>query len=674
MSANDRDLGMNQPIGRRDFVNGVAVAVGSSLLPKWNWALELDAAQAQGGDPPADYPPRLTGMRGSHVGSFEVAHQMRDRRSVDLSGVTHTAETYDLVVVGGGMSGLAAAYYFVQNVGRSARVLVLDNHDDFGGHAKRNEFVVDGKLLALNGGTLNIESPLRYNQPSRQLLQGIGVDLDRFVKANESNRSLYSSLGLRSAHFFDKETWGEDRLIVRPAAGESGRGGGRGGGFPPEYIDAMPLSGQAKQDMRRLQDPNQPDYMPGLTSAEKKERLARISLEDYLLNVAKADKQCLWFFLTTGRGNFCVGADAIPALFGWEMGVPGFAGLKLDPTPDGVLADLPGGHHGRQRAAGGGGAIHFPDGNATLARLLVRWLIPEAVPGKTQEDVGAARVDYSRLDREGQTGRIRLSSTVVNVRHDGPLGSAKEVVVSYSKGGKLYDVRGRAAVMACWNMFIPYLMPDLPAKQKEALAYGVKGPLVYTSVALRRWSAFEKLGISNISTPTMYHDSMGLSAAVDLGDLHHPRTPNDPIVIRMDRHPCAPGKPRKEQHRIGRADLLATSFETFERNIRDQLTRVLGGGGFDPARDIAAITVNRWPHGYAYTYNSLTDPMDWVFTSTSERPCVMARQPFGLVSIANSDAAASPHTDAAFLEANRAVGEVLERRAYPFLTKPRTSN
>ena len=666
MSRRDRDLGMHRVIDRRDFVNGAAVAVGAALLPKWSWALELDAqAAAQAGDPGVDYPPRRTGLRGSHAGSFEVSHQLRDGRALDLGSATHTGETYDLVVVGGGLSGLAAAYYFVTSVGRSARVLVLDNHDDFGGHAKRNEFVVDGTLMALNGGTLNIESPLRYNQPSRQLLQGIGVDLDRFVKNNETNRSLYSSFGLRSGHFFDKETWGADRLVVRP---ESSARGGRGG-YAPEYVDTMPLSPKAKDDMRRLQDPNQPDYLPGLTSAEKKERLAKMSLEDYLLNVAVVDQQCLWFFLTTGRGNFCVGADAIPALFGWEMGVPGFAGLKLEPTPEGVLADLPGGHHGRQKASGGGGAIHFPDGNATLARLLVRWLIPEAVPGSTQEDVGAARVDYSRLDRSGQTGRIRLNSTVVNVRHDGSPQSAKDVVVSYSQGGTLFDVRARHVVMACWNMFIPSLVPELPAAQKEALMFGVKGPLVYTSVALRRWTAFQKLGVANIATPTMYHDSMGLGEAVDLGDLKHPRTPEEPVVIRMDRHPCAPGKPRKEQHRIGRAELLATSFESFERSIRDQLTRVLGSGGFDPSRDIAAITVNRWPHGYAYTYNSLTDPMHWVYTSSADRPCVAARQPFGSITIANSDAAASPHTDAAFLEASRAVGEVLERRAFPFVSK-----
>ena len=670
MNPNDRELGMDRTIGRRDFVNGVAVAVGASLLPKWSWALELDAQQALEQSPDY-YPPRLTGMRGSHAGSFEVSHQLRDRRAVDLSGATHTGETYDLVVVGGGLSGLAAAHYFVKNVGRAARVLVLDNHDDFGGHAKRNEFIVDDRLLVLNGGTLNIESPLRYNLPSRQLLETIGVDIDRYVKANEQNRRLYSSLGLRSGHFFDKETWGQDRLVVRGAAPE---GSGRRGGYPKDYLERMPISAKAREDMLRLQDPNQADYMPGLTSGEKKALLAKMSLEHYLLNVAKADKECLWFFITTGRGNFCVGADAIPALFGWEMGVPGFAGLKLDPTPDGVLADLPGGHHGRQKAAGGGGSIHFPDGNATLARLLVRWLIPDAVPGGTQEDVATARVNYALLDRPNQTARVRLNSTVVNVRHEGSPESAKEVVVSYSRGGKLYDVRGRACVMACWNMFIPYLAPELPATQKEALAYGVKGPLVYTSVALRRWTAFEKLGVSSIATPTMYHDSVSLSEAADLGELHHPRTPNEPIVVHMGRHPCAPGKPRKEQHRIGRADLLAATFDVFERSIRDQLGRMLSSGGFDPARDIAAMTVNRWPHGYAYTYNSLSDPMDWVFTSTNDRPCVVARQPYGLITIANSDAAASPHTDAAFLEANRAVGEVLERRAYPFLTKAKQSS
>jgi spermidine dehydrogenase len=338
--------------------------------------------------------------------------------------------------------------------------------------------------------------------------------------------------------------------------------------------------------------------------------------------------------------------------------------------PDGLLEDLPGGQHGRQ--VPGRLSVHFPDGNATVARLLVRWLIPDALPGDTMESAGMAKANYSMLDRAGQAARIRLNSTVVNVHHDGPYGNAKGVVVTYVRNGKTYQVKGQACVMACWNMFIPLIIPELPAKQKEALAYGVKGPLVYTSVAIRNWTAFQKLGIRRVNAPTMYHTDVSLSEAVSLGELHHPQAPEEPIVLHLSRVPAAPGKPRKEQHRIGRTELYMTTFETFERKIRDQLARTLGGGGFDPARDIVAITVNRWPHGYAYTYNSLFEPMDWVYTETDARPCVVARKPYGLITIANSDAAASPHTDAAMLEAHRAVQEVLERRAWPMLTQ--TSN
>ena len=648
----DRDLGMSREITRRDFINGVAIPVGGALvLPRWANALGQTPAPEQ---EPNYYPPTETGMRGSHDGSWEVGHQMRDRRGWDLSGATDTGERYDLVIVGGGISGLAAAHFFIDHVGRNARVLILDNHDDFGGHAKRNEFHYNGRMLALNGGTLNIESPERYNAPSRALLDAVGINLDRFLADNADSRRMYRRMGLGSAYFFDKETWGTDRFVKR----DPGRG------YSTEFAARTPLSAAAQRDLLTLYNAPPPDYLPGLSSAEKKARLAKMSYTDFMLNVVKVDPQVMWFFQNTGNGSFAVGADALPALFAWQMGQPGFSGMNLEPTPDGVLADLPGGHHGRQRP--GGGAVHFPDGNATLTRLLVRSLIPKAVPGSTQEDVGTARVDYGQLDRADQTTRIRLNSTVVNVRHRGAE-SARDVEVSYVRGGQTHQVRARACVMACWNTVIPYLVPELPDRQKEALAFGVKGPLVYTSVAIRNWTAFQNLGVSRISTPSMYHTRVGLDEAVSLGDLRHAESPEEPIVLSLGRYPAAPGKPRKEQHRIGRQDLLSTTFETFERKLRDQLGRVLGGGGFDPGRDIVAIAVNRWPHGYAYTYNSLYDPMEWVFTSTNERPCVIGRQPFGQITIANSDAAASPHTDAAILEAHRAVQEVLQRRAMPVL-------
>ena len=668
MNANDRRLGLDREITRRDFLNGVAVSVaGSVLAPELLRAAQQEFAPERAAD---YYPPTLAGMRGTHAGSFEVAHQLRDRRQWDLTGAVNTGETYDLVIVGGGLSGLSAAYYFVRDAGRSAKVLVLDNHDDFGGHAKRNEFHYNGRMLALNGGTLNIESWNRYNEHARAVIHDIGIDIDRFLAANEKNRSLYRSLGLSGqGTFFDKETWGVDRLVVRRAT----EGGGRGGrGYAQDDVAQMPLSPQAQKDLLRLYGGPHPDYMPGRSSAEKKVALATMSYQAFLLNLVKVDKQVVWFFRNQGAGNFCVGVDCFPALFAWQEGLPGFSGMNLEPSPNGLLADLPGGHHGRQIGPGGGPTVHFPDGNATIARLLVRWLIPDAVPGTSMEDVGAAHVDYAKLDRSGQTARVRLNSTVVHVRHDGDPYRGSDVVTSYVRGGKTYQVRSRAAVMACWNMFIPYLVPELPAAQKEALAFGVKGPLVYTSVAVKNWKAFEKLGITGVNAPTMYHSGVSLAEAVSLGDLHHPQTPDDPIVLHLTRYPMSPGKPRKDQHRIGRADLLATTFETFERSIRDQLARNLGGGGFDPARDIIAITVNRWPHGYAYTYNPLYDPLEWVYTTTDERPCVKARQPFGSIAIANSDAAASPHTDAAMLEAHRAIQEVLQRRAMPILSQKKS--
>ena len=664
MDSNDRSLGMDRKITRRDFVNGVsATAAGAMLLPKMGQAQELAPEQA-----PDYYPPARTGMRGDHVGSFEAAHELRDRRTVDLSGVTHTNETYDLVVVGGGLSGLGAGYFFLKNAGRTARILILDNHDDFGGHAKRNEFRHDGRLMAINGGTLNIENIGRYNEVVKNLFHEVGVDTERYQKNNTGNRELYRSLGLSSAYFFDKETWGADKLVVREApTGGEGRGGRGRFGMTPEYVSKMPLSEQARQDLLRIYSKDQPDYMSGQTSAEKKLKLAKMSYQDFLLNVAKVDKQVVWFFQHYGEGNFCVGADATPAFFAWTQGQPGFSGLSLEPAPSGVLEQLPGTQHGRQ-VEGGGPAVHFPDGNATVARLLVRWMIPDALPGKTQEDSGAARVNYAVLDRANQPARVRLNSTVMHVRHDGPADRAKEVVITYSRGGKLYDVRARGCVMACWNMFIPYLVPDLPAKQKEALAYAVKGPIVYTSVGVKNWTAWQKLGIANINAPSMFHPSVALTEASTLGELQHPQTPNEPIALHLTKVPTVPGKPRQEQHRLGRAELLATSFETFERKIRDQLARSLGAGGFDPARDIVAITVNRWPHGYAYTYNSLYEPMEWVYTNSENRPNVIARQPHGLIAIANSDAGASPHTDTAIWEAWRAVGDILDRRSMPFLS------
>jgi spermidine dehydrogenase len=220
-------------------------------------------------------------------------------------------------------------------------------------------------------------------------------------------------------------------------------------------------------------------------------------------------------------------------------------------------------------------------------------------------------------------------------------------------------VWGRAVVLACWHSAIPYLCPDLPAPQKAALAYAIKVPLVYTNVCIRRWTAFQKLGVHAIICPGLWHTAVRLDVPASLGTYRSPRSPDEPIVLHLSKAPCQPGLEARAQHRAGRVELLSTPFETIERGIRAQLARTLGDGGFDPADDILAITVNRWPHGYAYQYNSLSDPF-WL--EGGEPPCIVARQRFGRIAIANADAAAYAYTDAAIDQAHRAVHELLDLR------------
>jgi len=305
-------------------------------------------------------------------------------------------------------------------------------------------------------------------------------------------------------------------------------------------------------------------------------------------------------------------------------------------------------------ADGGSYTFHFPDGNASVARLLVRDLIPGSVPGASAEDIVTARLDYARLDRPQALVRIRLNATAVRVRHIGDPASATEVEIAYARGGALSSVRARACVLACYNMIIPYLCPELPEQQKAALRYASKIPLIYVSVALRNWQAFKALGVAQVYAPGSYFSALSLNQVVDIGGYASTRSPDQPVLVHMMRVPVAPGLPEREQHRAGRLDILGTSFETFERNIRGQLDRILGPGGFDAARAITAITVNRWPHGYAYEYNPLFDP-EW---PPGNEPHVLGRARFGCIAIANSDAGAAAYTDSAIDQAYRTVQEL----------------
>ncbi len=646
MKKSDRELGMNREINRRDFLSGTSIAIAGAVLAPGDVGAQgrnaqpAPAASAVVDQSPSQetyYPPTRTGMRGSHPGSFEVAHGMRD--GVTWDDPQETGEEYDLIVVGGGLSGLGAAYYFRRSM-PEARVLILENHDDFGGHAKRNEHVVDGSLVLSYGGTEFIEGAFPYE--GLELLRDIGVDAEVYSRANVGYGFRRREQGLGRAVFFDEETFGVDQLV----AGEPQRD-------EPEawakWIQKTPLSERARRDIARLYQ-TQEDYFPGLSVEEKIARLRKMSYQDYLLKVVGVHSDVIPFFMRRGTWDHN-GAAGIDSLSGWGAfrygNFPGLQGLGLGERPprDG----FPGLENPFDR-------LHFPDGNAGVARLLVRWLIPGSLPGDTMNDSVRTRVRYSTLDRTDNDVRIRLNSTVVNARHVGERAKANAVEVTYVRDGQAYRVRGGTCVMACNNTVIPYLCPDLPEDQKEHLHMAVRRPFVIANVVIRDWRAFERLGVSHIHFPSAYFEHLHLDGySSRFGDYETSRIPDDPVAVRLWASPIAPGLPVRDQSRAARQEMLGISFEMFERMIRDQMARALGDGGFDPARDISAIFVNRWPHGYAGGANDLYDP-DWGY---DEAPWVLGRRRFGRIAIANSDAAATSMTQAAFDQAHRAVQELI---------------
>ncbi len=612
-------------ISRRDFVNGTALTIAAGLTP----AAQI-AAQ------PGRYPPLLRGLRGQHPGSFEAAHAfVRDRAAFSVGNLP-AEEQYDLVVVGGGISGLAAAWFYRRARGAQARILILDNHDDFGGHAKRNEFMLDGRLVIGYGGSQSIDSPNSWwSDAGKGLLRELGVDVRRFEAAFE--RNLYSSLGLSRGIFFAREAFGRDLLVTGDSLIMPGNEVSRrlANAKPlTEFVSGFPISEASKAQLIGLYS-GMRDPLAGRTVDEKLKVLKTTSYRDYLIKICGCNEEVANCFQGRTYGFFGLGCDAVPAADVRDHGYPGFRGLNLP-------------------AAGGSDRsepyiYHFPDGNASLARLMVRGLVPGVAPGNTMDDVVLAPFDYAGLDSAASNVRIRLDSTCIDVRNaDG------EVLVGYIRDGKVHRVAARHAVLACFHMMIPHLMPELPAAQRDALAQNVKTPIVYTNVLVRNWRPWVELKISEISAPMSFHNRVALDFPVSLGGYRHPRDPGEPMCLHLVHVAGAPnqGLTARQQFKIGQARLLEMPFSEFEARIRDDLDRMLGPGGFSSGRDIAAITVNRWPHGYGYVENSLYDGDD--YEKTVER----ARQTVGRVAIANSDAGGDAYAHLAIDQAARAVREL----------------
>jgi spermidine dehydrogenase len=643
---------MSKSLKRRDFMNGMAFTLaGAALAPKTLLAESIGQAnglvygQESGQqDLPADYyPPTSNGIRGSHKGSYEVAHDMA-WRGAKPEHYIDVDEEYDLIVVGAGISGLAAVSLYQKHTGGNQKILILDNHDDFGGHAKRNEFHSQGKMLLGYGGSQNLEYPDEYDTLTREFLEELGVDFGALEQAVHTEFPL-AKMNQPVGMFLDESS---DKIVNGkwiPAL--------LGKGNYQELVAQLELPEDEKERLITFFS-GEKDYLADMSLSEKYEYIETTSYKEFLINKVGLTNRALAFSDSMTRMSNCIGADCLSLTEAFASGAPGLQSIgslgklasDLAIDPDNVYT-----------------ASFFPDGNASITRMLVRRLIPGVASGHTMTDIVTAKFDYQQLDKPENLVRLRLSSTVVETRNQ-PDGS---VTVSYvDKSGdvpKNLRVKGKRSILACYNGIIPHLCPELPEAQKEHLKYGVKAPFLYVNVLLRDGAIINKSGVNIFNCPNSPFQVVHVTPLTTMGDYENKVVDGEPTALFMTASPPPqrdfnnPDQTARDLFRLGRYKLYSTPFSEYEKDIKQQLNKMFGQFGFDADRDLEAITVNRWSHGYAYGYFNLFDP-DW---EPGQAPHELGRKPIGNITIANSDSEAQAYVNGAVKAAWRAVKEQLLR-------------
>ena len=612
------------------------MAAGASMLPFKSTSQEVMAALK-----PSYYPPALTGLRGSHPGSKENAHSQAWAKQKNWGSTTNLKEDYDLVVVGGGLSGLSAAYFYQQEHGRDKKVLILDNHDDFGGHAKRNEHKIDGDTRLGEGGSESFEYPHEFSETVLNLLKDLGVDLDRFKTAYDADFFTRHNLG--AVTYFNKRIFGENKVVKHPFCDYPGFVEGllRPTLSYEKAAKQSPLSEKGKQQLLRVLKSD-----PKTLKAPKEEwqqYMRTHSYFDYLKNTLGVNDPGVLRMARHSVVDYGGAPDVMTMEEALESGALGLDYFSWRDALNEVGSD--GGYIKNTNTYSVKEPFihHFPDGNATIARMLVKKMIPDVGSGENVEEIVLSKFNYAELDKPSNSVRVRLNSTVVKVHHGGDPYSSSDVFVNYIYDNKSYQVKAKGVVMACYNMMIPHIVSDLPTKQDAALRRLSKIPLQFTTVGLKNWRALKEMGIGMAMSPGNMHQAVGMDFPISIGGYEYTKTPDDPCILHM--RCCLLGEtvgaPRIEQLREARYRMLGLQFRDYEVEIREHLGGMLPKDVFNFDRDVESISVNRWAHGYSYG-----------------NPGAIGRQPFGRITIANSDSVNSSLLNRAIEQAWRAIKEL----------------
>ncbi len=613
-------LGLGEPISRRDFLNGALLAGAGLLLPGQAPAISpADAFNGYGGI--GDY----RHANGNTWDVLSAGHAMRDGRfETRIANAIATGETYDLVAVGGGISGLAAAIFFQKYKG--GRCLVIDNHAIFGGEAKRNEFLVDGQRLTAHQGSAIFLVPGKGGYTDR-FYEMIGMDRSAF--AYQTWRGPSPEMPLAHSPYETPRNYG---FYFGPQPGE------RSGTWVMDpwgrQLEGAPISDTTRGELLRW-GTNRVDVPGPRTEGDAISRqLDSITLEDHLMARYTISRETVRTFLSPVEGGgYGLGPDVLSAYCNYAIE------NQFPEDGDDTLGDQ-----------------MFPDGNGGFARLMVKTLIPDAFAGpRTVDAVWQHHVNFRALDRAGQATRIRLNSTVVRIEHAGDPGSAPHVVITYARRNRLHTVKARAVVVAGGSWTAKHIVHDLPAGHRAAYAQFYRSPCLMANIAVRNWRFLYKMGLSGCRWFGGLGDYLSVRKMALVGN--EPRTigPDSPTVLTIKVLFAQPGLSIAEQGSRGRAQLLGTSFAQYERAFREQLADMFAPGGFDPRRDIAGIILNRWGHAYV-------NPQPGFFFGINGQPAprdILRNRPHGRIAFANTDlAGASDHRNS-IREADRAVQQLL---------------
>jgi spermidine dehydrogenase len=622
---------MDRRISRRDFLNSSLLASGSLLMgplsPTQLLAETEDTWTGYGGI--GDY----SRSNGNTRAVLETGHLIRDQKFEDLpDNIVDTKETYDCVIVGGGISGLAAALFFLRQAGPNRKCLVLDNHAIFGGEAKQNEFLVDGHRLIAHQGSAVFFVQYPHSFISR-FYESIGLKSPKLDYQKWSGTSPEMSLGYtpydllgsegNNYGFFFGTKFGQTpgKWLIDPWG---------------KKLEGAPISAIARLELLKYrQGPTEPEKRPQYHGDKISRHLDTITLEDHIIERYGISRETIRTYLSPVEGGGSgLGADALSAY-------ADYAADMLHPWNDGGDTDQ-----------------MFPGGNTGFARLLVKTLIPESISGLHTVEVGSrGKVNFSALDRPGQSARIRLNSTAVWVEHEGEPERSKAVSVIYTQAGKVYRVKASTVVMAGGSWTTQHIVRDLPEAHRGAYAQFHRSPCMMVNVALRNWRFLYKMGIGGFR----WFDGIGnyteVRRTATIGTDSPSISPDSPVVLTLKHLYSYPGLPTMVQGSRGRQEMFQTSFRDYERQIRQQFTDMFGGYGFDASRDIAGIILNRWGHAYL-------NPQPGFFFGKDGKPAppeVLRAAAFGRIAFANTDLAGIMDHRSSIFEAQRAVDQLLDQ-------------